>query len=90
MITGKKINKVLNLDACHAMYSKDDKWYHHLNKFPGILFGTNGYLIFKNHNDYIENPNLQHGIHLHVIDGISSVDGYTNYSEEEKKKLKSI
>ncbi|MDB5141161.1 MAG: hypothetical protein JWR12_3077 [Mucilaginibacter sp.] len=37
-MNAKQIIKTLNLTAAHSLYREDGLWYHHLKKFPGILF----------------------------------------------------
>lgn len=83
MITGKKLNHILRTGAAHALYRKDGKWYHHLIEFPGILFDSNGYLAFQSRDEYLRCPQLKHGEELHVDGGISSIEGYKNYTSDE-------
>ncbi len=87
MITGKKINQTLSLQAAHALYREDGKWYHHLKIFPGILCDKNGYVEFPDLQMYQNNTYLQHGQDLHVLGGISQIPGYIPYSEEQKQSL---
>jgi 5-methylcytosine-specific restriction protein A len=79
-ISGKKLNKLWNINAQHALYREDGKWYHHLKKFPGALCDTNGYVIFHDKNEYLNSKYLQHGHDLHVSIGISSIPGYIKKS----------
>jgi hypothetical protein len=88
-ITGKKINKIIGIDAKHVLYREDGKWYHHLENFPGVLFDINGYLLFENKRDYISHPNLRHTQDLNVEGGISNVTGYKKFSNSELIKVKS-
>lgn len=90
MITAKKINEALNLNAQHSLYNKDGNWYHHLKQFPGILFDPNGYLEFADRVAYDNNSSLRHAQHLHVINGISSVVGYTTFSKDQKVKVQAL
>ena len=75
-ITGKELCKQWNINAEHALYREDGKWYHHLMRFPGVLFDKNGYVIFLSKEQYLTNPYLIHGQDLHVPKGISSIPGY--------------
>lgn len=50
--------------------------YHPLENFPGVLFNENGYLIFPNESEYLNNPYLQHEKDIHVSDGISSLTSW--------------
>lgn len=90
MITGKKINSILNIDAIHALYREDGKWYHHLKDFPGVLFDRNGYIVFKSREEYVNNNQLQHGQDLHIREGICTISGYQKFSLEEKEKVLSL
>ena len=82
-MNGKFFNSLFNLDAKHALYREDGRWYHHLKAFPGVLFDQAGYVIFENHNDYLTNPLLQHKKDLHVINGISGIPSYIRFSPDQ-------
>ena len=86
-MTGIDLKRILKIDAKHALYREDGKWYHHLKEFPGILFDINGYLLFRSENDYFNNLELQHGIDLHIKNGISSLAGYKPFNTLEKKNI---
>jgi glycosidase len=58
--TGRVLNKLWRVDAAHALYLEDGKWYHHLERFPGALFDFNGYVLFRTREDYLNSPYLQH------------------------------
>lgn len=75
-ITGKFLNEKWSVNALHALYREDGKWYHHLKLFPGALFDKNGYIVFKTESDYISCSNLNHRIDLHCPSGIASIPGY--------------
>ena len=75
------LNELWNVGANHALYREDGKWYHHLTKFPGVLFDANGYVVFESEEDYRTNPYLQIKEDLHVVGGISSIPGYIRISE---------
>lgn len=87
MMNGSDLNKALGLRGKHSLYSEDGKWYHHLKKFPGILFDKGGYIIFEDKSHYESNGQLQHKHDLHIKDGISSINGYKQFTEEEKRLL---
>ncbi len=85
-MTGNYLNKILSINAKHALYRKDGYWYHNLKKFPGVLFDQNGYLCFLDRDSYLNNPGLQIKKDLHVVGGIESLRGYrefTNFEEIE-------
>jgi 5-methylcytosine-specific restriction protein A len=86
IITGKILNDLWNVGAKHPLYREDGKWYHHLEDFPGVLFDSNGYIVFKTEQDYLENPYLQQKQDLHITGGISSVPGYVRVSERNQIK----
>lgn len=73
---GKILNELWNVNAAHALYREDGKWYHHLKRFPGALFDKNGYVIFNSKGEYEACEFLQHGKELHVKTGIKSIPQY--------------
>lgn len=73
---GRELNISWNVNAEHALYSEDGKWYHHLKRFPGALFDKDGYIIFNNKYEYEDCKYLQHGKELHVPEGIKDIQGY--------------
>jgi 5-methylcytosine-specific restriction enzyme A len=86
-MNGKLLNEILNIQAKHSLYREDGAWYHHLANFPGVLFDRNGYLIFNSLSEYISHPNLQHAKDLHIANGISSINGYVAFSNEDRRKI---
>lgn len=86
-MNGKNLNKLFNINAKHALYREDGKWYHNLTNFPGVLFDEDGYIIFENEKDYNLNPQLQIKKDLHVINGIKSLKDYIKFSFDQKKLL---
>lgn len=89
-MNGNYLNKLLELNTLHALYREDGKWYHHLKKFPGVLFDTNGYLIFQTIEDYINNSSLIKQKDLHIINGLSSLAGYQKFNSAELEKIGSF
>src|SRR5215208_4131916 len=83
-LTGKLLNDLWNVRAKHALYRKDGRWYHHLEDFPGVLFDSNGYVVFAPEQGYRENPYLQLKQDLHITGGISSLPGYIRVSERNQ------
>lgn len=75
-MNGKFLSKLLGINALHSLYREDGKWYHHLKKFPAILFDRNGYVIFQTSKDYENNPYMIKQKDLHITNGISSLSGY--------------
>jgi len=84
-MNGNYLNKLLQLNAEHALYREDGKWYHNLKKFPGVLFDKHGYIVFKTKDEYIDHPELQIKKDLHIKGGIETLFGYINFSELQKK-----
>jgi|ERR1700716_30075 5-methylcytosine-specific restriction protein A len=84
-LTGKRLNRELELGAEHARYHKDGYWYDQLQRFPGILFDSQGYVSFTHQGAYEHCPQLRHPDRkrsdgrpgtLSVPDGISGIPGY--------------
>jgi len=75
-ISGKYLNNLWGVNAKHALYREDGKWYHHLTQFPGALFDKHGYIMFTTSDEYKTSPYLQHTQDLHVPEGISQIPGY--------------
>ena len=44
---GAMLNHKWGVNAKHALYRDDGRWYHVLEKFPGALFDSHGYVFFK-------------------------------------------
>lgn len=82
-MNGKFLNKLLEINAKHALYRKDGKWYHNLKSFPGVLFDENGYIIFSSEKEYKNNNELQIKNDLHITDGIESLKNYQNFTESQ-------
>lgn len=82
--TGNNLNRRWGVGAKHALYSKDGEWYHHLRKFPGVLFDKNGYIIFNTKEEYLSCPYLQHGTTLHITNGIASIPSYKKMIDTEE------
>lgn len=93
---GRYLNKILEINAKHALYRKDGKWYHNLKSFPGVLFDENGFIIFSSEREYKSTMELQIKKDLHITDGIESLGKYQKFTESqlllingiEVKKLK--
>ena len=87
-MNGSYLNKLLKIEAEHALYREDGKWYHNLKKFPGVLFDSHGYVLFKSENVYLNHSSLQHKKDLHVMGGISSLNEYRLFNEFERVLIK--
>jgi hypothetical protein len=73
---GRLLNRMLGTGASHALYREDGGWYERLERFPGILFDRNGYVVFDTRHAYENCRQLRHGKKLNVTGGISSLPGY--------------
>jgi len=79
-LDGKTLNEKWSVGAEHALYRKNGKWYHRLERFPGALFDLNGYLLFGTKEAYENSPDLQKGKGnknwIGTRRGIASIEGY--------------
>lgn len=75
-ITGKKLLEQEKLLAKHALYHGEGTWYHYLTSFPGVLFDSEGYVVFDSKAAYDRSPYLSFGEDVHVPQGISHIPGY--------------
>ncbi len=75
---GRHLNVAWGVNARHALYREDGRWYHQLTRFPGALFDANGYIRFATEQAYKSCSHLSFGQDLHVLDprGIASIPGY--------------
>lgn len=75
---GRRLNKLWGVNAKHALYREDGRWFHHLKRFPGALFDASGYILFASESEYRKCPHLSLGQDVNVPDprGISSIPGY--------------
>lgn len=80
---GKYLNKILEINAKHALYRKDGGWYHNLKSFPGVLFDENGYVIFFTEEEYKSNPKLTIRQDLNVNDRIENLENYQKFTESQ-------
>ena len=80
-VSGKLLNDLWGVSAAHALYREDGRWYHQLQRFPGALFDSNGYVLFHTEEEYRSSPYLQLTQDLHVDRGIAAIPGYVRISE---------
>jgi 5-methylcytosine-specific restriction protein A len=75
---GRRLNEDWQVNAKHALYREDGRWYNHLNKFPGAYFDANGYVVFPTEHAYRTCPYLALGKRVNVShpQGISAFRGY--------------
>jgi hypothetical protein len=77
--SGRNLNSKWKVGAHHALYSVDGTFYNMLRRFPGALFDSKGYILFKTQTEF----NLYLVMHFyHSSDkincpkGISSLPAY--------------
>ncbi|RAI57599.1 hypothetical protein DOO78_18565 [Roseicella frigidaeris] len=75
-VTGAKLNEKWRVGAAHALYRETGDFYMLLERFPGALFDTNGYVFFATEDEYLNCPHLIRGARLNVRGGIASIPGY--------------
>jgi 5-methylcytosine-specific restriction enzyme A len=79
--SGKQLNIEWNVGARDCKYHKDGTFYMGLDIFPGALFDTHGYILFKTEEEYRRCSYLAftdsiNGEKINVHQGISSIPGY--------------
>jgi 5-methylcytosine-specific restriction enzyme A len=77
-ISGNDLNRDWGVNAQHALYHNDGRWYHLLEQFPGALFDANGYVIFQTEREFQNCSYLSIGNEVNVkhSKGISAIPGY--------------
>ena len=75
---GRELNRQWGVNAKHALYREDGRWFHQLNEFPGALFDANGYILFPTEQAYRSCAHLSIGQDINVSDprGIAGIPGY--------------
>lgn len=89
-MNGNYLNLLLGFKAAQARYRLDGQWFHHLTKFPGILFDSNGYVWFNSEEEYLGNSGLQRTKDLHVRGGISTLKNYQKFTDYEQRLVDGI
>ena len=84
-LTAKWLCETFGMNAKHCLYREDGIWYHHLERFPGILFDANGYLIVNTKEEYESNPSFRRTKALTIKKAISNLDSYIPFSDEQLK-----
>lgn len=75
-MNGRTLNKKWKVGVKHGLYRVTGDWYHKLNKFPGALFDTYGYVIFETEKEFDSSKYLQIKNDVHVPTGISTIPNY--------------
>ena len=79
MNEGQKLNLQFQLGAAQSLFGRNGKWFHVLERFPGVLCDPNGYVMYKTRQEYETDPHLQRGKELNVRGGISAIPGYVRF-----------
>jgi 5-methylcytosine-specific restriction protein A len=81
-LDGKQLNKEWEVGARHALFSRDGTWYENLERFPGALFDPSGYVLFKNEEEYYNDPHIKVGKKTNVRGGIASMPQYVRKNRD--------
>ena len=74
---GRRLNKVWNIGAQHALYDAHGRFYMPLERFPGVLLDPKGYVLFATKNEFSSCSHLAIGERVHVRSGtISDIPNY--------------
>ena len=79
VITGEGLRNKYKIAAVQGRYRENGYWYHPLNRFPGVLFDANGYVLFETESQYENCAAVKKGPdpnHIHVSGGIASLPFY--------------
>lgn len=81
-LTGRMLNRKWSVNAQHALYREDGRWYHVLERFPGVLFDAHGYIVFQTEREFRNCSYLSISDEVNVSDpkGISAIPGYVRVS----------
>jgi 5-methylcytosine-specific restriction enzyme A len=68
----------MGVNAQHALYREDGRWYHVLQRFSGALFDAHGYIVFETECAFRSCPHLSIGEEVNVTHpkGIAAIPGY--------------
>ncbi len=74
--SGRELNIRWGVGATLSRYHKDGSWFMPLDRFPGALFDTRSYVLFRTEDEYLSCEYLRIGDRLHVSGGISGMPSY--------------
>jgi 5-methylcytosine-specific restriction enzyme A len=85
-VTGNALNIEWGVNAKHALYREDGRWYHVLERFPGALFDAHGYIVFQTKDAFRNCSYLSIGDEVNVKhpNGISAIPGYVRVKRNAK------
>jgi 5-methylcytosine-specific restriction protein A len=73
---GWKLNIRWGIGARQALYHKEGTFYMPLEQFPGALCDANGYILFRNPEEYLTNKYIRRGERVNIPEEISNIPGY--------------
>jgi hypothetical protein len=73
---GAHLNELWKIGAEQTRFRETGTFYMPLNRFPGALCDSNGFILFKTEADYRNCSYLRIGSRLSVPRGISKIPGY--------------
>ncbi len=73
---GAELNETWEVNAKHPLYHEHGRWYMPLERFPGALFDSAGYVIFNTEAESRSCPALRIRTRVNGRGGISSLPGY--------------
>jgi prevent-host-death family protein len=75
-LTGRRLNNEWQVGARHALYHHEGTWYHQLQRFPGALFDSNGYVLFRSQEEFLNCPMLNIRKDVHIPNSLAAIPGY--------------
>jgi 5-methylcytosine-specific restriction enzyme A len=75
-LSGAYLNKKWGVNARHALYHRDGKWFEVLKRFPGALFDPGGYVLFESERQYKTCPQLRITKKTNVRGAIVDIPSY--------------
>jgi hypothetical protein len=75
--SGKQLQREWKIPAQHVLYHHKGAWFHLLERFPGALCDSDGYVLFETDQDFRNCAKLRIGKHVKATQGLKSIRGYT-------------
>lgn len=70
---GRQLNQKWHVGARHALYHEDGHFYERLTRFPGALFDSKGYVLFRTEQEFLTCPDLRLGVKVNVSRSVRSI-----------------
>jgi len=74
--SGERLRHRWKIPAQQARYHKDGTWFMPLERFPGALCDSEGYVVFETRQQYESSLALEIGARVNVHGGIAIIPGY--------------